>query len=169
MAQPTPEQMMMVAAQAAQAVTAAAKAIQDMQKPSGQRFGEASKVVKMPDAFGTEDHEKDQRTWRDFFLNFKSWLFYGDSQFEKEVKYIEDHPKETALLTNMTEEQKGRARQLYSILTGLLKGKPLRVLRQVSDRNGYEVLRQLVDLYTLLVQEPGRLRCCRRFSTFLRL
>lgn len=75
-------------------------------------------------------------------------LFYGDSHFEAEVKYIEEHPKEVAALAGMTDEQKTRSHQLYSILTGLLKGKPLRVLRQVADRNGYEVLRQLVDLYT---------------------
>ena len=46
------------------------------------------------------------------------------------------------------QEVKDRCNQLYSILTGLLpKGKPLRLLRQVSNRNGFEVWRQLCQLF----------------------
>ena len=36
---------------------------------------------------------------------------------------------------------------LYSVLTGLLRGKPLRMLRQIEGRNGFEVWRQLVQLF----------------------
>ena len=46
------------------------------------------------------------------------------------------------------DESKTKAVQLYAILTGLLKGKPLRLLRQQDDRNGLEVYRQLCQLYT---------------------
>ena len=45
------------------------------------------------------------------------------------------------------QEVTDRCNQLYSILTGLLKGKPLRLLRQVSNRNGFEVWRQLCQLF----------------------
>jgi DNA primase len=46
-----------------------------------------------------------------------------------------------------TQDVKDRCSQLYSILTGLLRGKPLRVLRQVDGRNGYEAWRQLSQMY----------------------
>ena len=45
------------------------------------------------------------------------------------------------------DEVQQRCKQLYSILTGLLRGKPLRLLRQVTERNGFEVWRQLIQLY----------------------
>ncbi len=95
-----------------------------------QKFSEASKVVKMPEAFGTEDHEADARNWRDFLLNFKSWLFYADKSFEPGLSNVESNPKNVVSLAAMNEDSKSKALQLYAILTGLLKGKPLRLLRQ---------------------------------------
>ena len=149
--QPTAENMMMIAAQAAQAAASAAQALQDFASakaaPKEQRFAEAGKVIKIPEPFGSEDHESDQRAWRDFYLNFKSWLFYADEAFEPELTYVEKNPKTVIALSGMTAGPKARSLQLYSILTGLLRGKPLRILRQVEERNGVEVLRQLIDLY----------------------
>lgn len=46
-----------------------------------------------------------------------------------------------------TQEVKDRCSQLYSILTGLLRGKPLTELRQVDGGNGYEAWRQLTQMY----------------------
>ena len=47
----------------------------------------------------------------------------------------------------MDSPQVVRARQLYSILVGSLKGKPLRILKGVSNRNGFEAWRQLLAQY----------------------
>ena len=41
-----------------------------------------------------------------------------------------------------------KSNKLYSILSGLLKHKPLRILRQVSERHGFEVCRRLMQLYS---------------------
>lgn len=151
MATPEALQMMQVAAQAAQAAAEAAAALKQFAERDGsdrQKFSEASKVVKMPEVFGTEDHEADARNWRDFLLNFKSWLFYADKTFESGLSNVESNPKNVVNLAAMNEESKTKAVQLYAILTGLLKGKPLRLLRQQDDRNGLEVYRQLCQLYT---------------------
>ena len=149
----TPEQMMAVAAQAANAASQAATALQEYAKaaasePPKQKFNEVSKVVRCPERFGSENADVDQKQWRDFLLAFKAWLFYADNAFEAEVSYLEKNSKTAVTLDSMNAGQKSRTNQLYSILTGLLKGKPLRVLRQVEGRNGMEVLRQLIDLYT---------------------
>ena len=90
----------------------------------------------------------DTRNWRDFLLNFKSWLYYADKTFESGLSNMESNPKNVVSLSAMNEESKTKAVQLYAILTGLLKGKPLRLLRQQDDRNGLEVYRQLVPLFT---------------------
>ena len=151
MAAPEAVQMMQVAAQAAQAASEAALALRqfvDRDNNDRQKFSEASKVVKMPEAFGTEDHEADTRNWRDFLLNFKSWLFYADKTFEPGLSNVESNPKNVVSLSAMNEDSKSKAVQLYAILTGLLKGKPLRLLRQQDDRNGLEVYRQLVQMFT---------------------
>ena len=151
MAAPEAVHMMQVAAQAAQAASEAAAALKQFVERDNndrQKFSEASKVVKMPEAFGTEDHEADARNWRDFLLNFKSWLFYADKSFEHGLSNVESNPKNVLSLAAMNEDSKSKALQLYAILTGLLKGKPLRLLRQQDDRNGLEVYRQLVQMFT---------------------
>ena len=43
---------------------------------------------------------------------------------------------------------KERSKKLYSILAGILKNRPLKLLRQIPDSNGLEAWRQLHNLYS---------------------
>ena len=145
------QQVVQAAFQAAQAAASAAKTMEEtMNKRSGnKKFGEASKVIRMPDCFGTEnDHDAEQSKWPEFSMGFKAWLYYAEKEYEKELTYVEDNVKTTQPLSSMNEDSKARSEQLYSILTGLLRGRPLKILRAVSERNGYEVWRQLVVQYS---------------------
>ena len=145
------QQVVQAAFQAAQAAASAAKTMEEtMNKRSGNnKFGEASKVIRMPDCFGTEnDHDAEQSKWPEFSMGFKAWLYYAEKEYEKELTYVEDNVKTTQPLSSMNEDSKARSEQLYSILTGLLRGRPLKILRAVNERNGYEVWRQLVVQYS---------------------
>ena len=79
----------------------------------------------MPDSFGSEDHEQDQKGWRDFLHNFKSWLYYGDGSFEAGLSNVGQNPKDVLDLNAMEPVRKAKSVQLYAILSGLLKGKCL--------------------------------------------
>ena len=111
----------------------------------GTRYGEASKVIRMPDPYGSDlgDVEIDQARWSEFALGFKSRLFYADPTFEAELDYVEANVKTEVKLATMSDEAKTRSLQLFSILSGLLRGRPLRILRGLVDRNGIELWRQL--------------------------
>ena len=87
--------------------------------------------------------EQDQSKWNEFSLAFRSWLIYADESFERELDVIEANSKTMISMSSMNEAESRRSKQLYSILSGLLKGRPLRILRSVNDRNGMEVWRQL--------------------------
>ena len=126
-----------VAAQAAQAAASAALSLEALAKAKedkGTRYGEASKVIRMPDPFGSDlgDVETDQARWSEFALGFKSWLFYADPKFEAELEYVETHVKTEVKLAGMSEDSKARSLQLFSILSGLLRGRPLRILRAME-------------------------------------
>ena len=95
-----------------------------------QKFSEASKVGSMPESFGSEDDERDQEGWRDFLHNLKRWLYYADGSFETGSSNVDWNPKDILDLEAMEPSHKARSVQLYAILSGLPKGKPLRVLRQ---------------------------------------
>ena len=136
---------------AARAAASAAKTMEEtMSKRSGNnKFGEASKVIRMPDCFGTEnDHDAEQSKWPEFSMGFKAWLYYAEKEYEKELTYVEDNVKTAQPLSSINEDSKARSEHLYSILTGLLRGRPVKILRAVNERNGYEVWRQLMVQYS---------------------
>ena len=72
----------------------------------------------------------------------ESWLSFVDPAFEVGIQYVEDHP---SIPVSYEDNPSGAAsrehsRKLYSILAGILKERPFKILRQVGDANGLEVL-----------------------------
>ena len=134
------------AARAAESAAEAARALREAQERPRNSFSEASKVVKCSEFFGYATVDDDQNNWRDFAFSFKAWLVFADAEFDRELALIErasDVP--ISLPTDPGTLQ--RTYKLYAILSGLLKRRPLRIHRQVTDRNGYETWRQLCQLY----------------------
>ena len=157
MAQLSAEQIQGLIEAAARAADAASRAAEEMKKMSdGQNgrsggFTEASKVVRQPDPFGSsgaDAFDQELAIWPDFVLNLKSWLYFADSSYEKCLDAVEKDPKTVVNLIGVAADVQVKSNKLYSILSGLLKHKPLRILRQVSERNGFEVYRQLMQLYS---------------------
>ena len=147
-------QLIQAATDAAPAADAAA-ALREAQASRGtglseKGFSEASKVIRQPDPFGSENHEEDLSKWQDFTVNFKAWLFYGDSGFETDLHRIETNYASTPIGFPRAEpnDVQERCKQLFNILTGILRGKPLRLLRQTSEGNGFEVWRKLVQRFS---------------------
>jgi hypothetical protein len=148
-------QLIQAATDAARAAADAAAALRDVQASrgtglSGKGFSEASKVIRQPDPFGSENHEEDLSKWQDFTVNFKAWLFYGDSSLETDIHRIETNYVSTSIEFPRAEpsDVQERCKQLFNILTGILRCKPLRLLHQTSERNGFEVWRKLVQLFS---------------------
>ena len=135
--------------QSAQAAAAAAQALKEANERRSNGFGEASKVVQCPKEFGSLNSADDQTAWSDFSFTFRQWLFFADPAFESDFKHIEENPSlVVAFLDNpLGAASKERSKKLYSILAGILKQRPLKVLRQVDGANGLEVFRQLSALY----------------------
>ena len=163
MASPTPEQLAQLIQGVSQAAVAASEAAQQLRAANDRPksgFTEASKVVRPPDAFGFESFEQEQAAWSDFVLNLKAWLFFADPAYEELFKRVEENPKVVPEIegTGVSAEVTTRGRQLYSILSGLLKHKPLRILKQVDKRNGFEVYRRFCR-YIHHIQNPVQFLC----------
>ncbi|OLP74845.1 hypothetical protein AK812_SmicGene45505 [Symbiodinium microadriaticum] len=112
------------------------------------RFSDASKVIRMPDPFGSAESDTDLSKWNEFNMSFRAWITYAETSFETDLNAAEAKGDVVFEFATLTDTQKQRSNQLYSILTGLLKHRPLIVLRGVSERNGLEVWRQLSQIYT---------------------
>ncbi|CAL1136540.1 unnamed protein product [Cladocopium goreaui] len=145
-------QLVQAATDAAKAASEAVLAMKEQQTARAglsDGFKEASKVIRQPEPFGSEVHEEDLGRWQDFNVNFRAWLFYGNKHFEGDLHRIESVHGDIPIpsVDGEAPEVQDRCSQLYSILTGLLRGKPLRMLRQVERRNGFEVWRQLSQMF----------------------
>ena len=137
------------AASDARAASDAVVALGDHQSSKaslGGGFHEAGKLVRQPAPFGSESHEDDLSRWQDFNVSCKAWLFYGNKSYELDHRVEVTHAETPiANMDGEPQDVKDRCNQLYSILTGLLKGKPLHRPRQVGNRNGLR--RQWCQLY----------------------
>lgn len=80
-------------------------------------------------------------------MNLKAWLFLGNPKFEVDLHRAESHKTGAIDVSAEPEDVQLRCKQFYNIMTGLLRGKPLRMLRQIENRNGYELWRQLCQLF----------------------
>ena len=122
----------------------AVKTLKEMKegKKSGEGFAAASKVVRSPEVFEPKNMEEELSQWQDWRLAFNSWITFAEEAYNKELDTIEGSESEVKL-SSMTAEEKGRSEKLYAILVGLLRNRPLKLLRAVEGRNGYEVWRQL--------------------------
>ena len=142
-------QVVQVAAQAAQAAAQAATALQRFtdQRTAGGKFSEAGKVVRQPDPYGTDDVEQDISRWTEFYDNFRAWLFYADKEYEASLDHLENNTATPIDMSTMDSSQQDRSKQLYSILIGSLRRRPLRILKGVAGRNGFEAWRQLLSQY----------------------
>ena len=142
-------QVVQIAAQAAQAAAQAANALQKFteRKDTGSRFSEAGKVVRQPEPYGTDDMEQDISKWTEFYDNFRAWLFYADKEYEAGLDHLESNTSVAIDMSTLDVTVQERSKQLYSILIGSLRGRPLRILKGVSNRNGYEAWRQLLSQY----------------------
>ena len=112
----------------------------------------------MSRVFGYPTADEDQNNWRDFAFSFKAWLTFADAEFDRELRLIEKSSQ--AAISLPTEAGTfQRAYKLYAILSGLLRHRPLRIHRQVVDRDGFETWRQLCQFFELPSQ--GASHFCR--------
>ena len=103
-----------------------------------------SKFVRQPDVFEPKDMEQEMQMWSDWSFRFKSFMMIQDPMFKEDLDRCETAAAFTAF-ESYTDGQKQRAIRLYAMLASYLRGRPLKMLRSVTDSDGFKVWRQLHD------------------------
>ena len=95
-------------------------------------------MVKCHESFGGAQSSDDAGMWLDFSFSFKQWLVYTDDTYDdiKEVEANATRPVAFQATTAGT-EAKELSKKLYAILSGILQNRPLKILRQVENANGF--------------------------------
>eukprot|EP00435_Cladocopium_sp_Y103_P040524 s580_g11.t1 len=135
--------MIQAVQQAANAAAEAAQALRAVGAPKSSGFAEANKTIPAPKEFGSAVSSEDAANWIDFSFSFRQWLCFADEGFSGDLQYVEEHGDSTINFKDTAEGRasKSRSTKLYAILSGVLRNRPLKVLRQVRDNNGLEVWR----------------------------
>ena len=107
-------------------------------------------IIQYPEDFGTSSTIVDQSMWPDFAFSFKQRFFLADNGFESDLRFVEENPANAVVFQDHPggHASRDRSKKLYSILAGILRNRPLKVLRQIDDANGLEAWRQLHSLYS---------------------
>ena len=139
-------QMMEVTQAASTAAQAALAATKD--RRAGLGGGDMARLLPKPDVFKPATREAEHGEWSSWLWSLKQYLSALDPAFTDELTFIERHP--TKDLTNeayASDEAEQRSKQLFALLSSLVKGRGLQLIQRVPVQNGFEALRQLVQLY----------------------
>ena len=90
--------------------------------------------------------EGSEEAWLEWAFQARAFLSLLGDTVADDLGRVEG-TQEKVETNDLNEERRGFARKVYYVLTMLLKGPPLAVLRQVEDSNGYEAWRQLTKRY----------------------
>ena len=159
----TPQQLHSEAMLALQASNQMAQRVQEYQEQQAENaknrggfgsYSDASKVVKMPESLGFENQDADHSKWTEFVVGFKAWLTFAEPQFDAGLRDAEA-ASDPLDINVMSAEEAARSKRLFSVLSGLLRHRPLVILNSVTDRNGYEVWRLLTSVFAPKTKARG--------------
>ena len=146
LAQTTQQTLSVVAQQSAQLQQRSSERSASSDSSSG--FNLANKVLQYPEAFGTENADQDALGWLAWSTSFRNWVTFAEPAYESDLGEIESRLTEVPHIAQMPAVCVERARKLYVILSSVLRGRPLAILRGIDDRNGYECWRQLTNQFS---------------------
>ena len=131
-------------AQLAQAVSQLAMATSSGSSSAAQQQWKETRFIKSPDVYAPKGIDEELGTWNEWSFAFKNWMCVQDDAYRSDFESVE---AATAFVSLESYEPATRSRslRLYSILATYLKNRPLRILRSVTNGDGYRVWRMLVD------------------------
>ena len=134
---------MMATEAASMAAQAAAAALE--RKTGGGDDRSWFKVLPKPAGFDPKSREDELAQWRDFSWGLEQYLASLDSEFPNDFQELRDHPMREVDQSIQTDEVKQRGMFLFSLLASLVRQRPLAVIKQVKNANGFEAYRQLIQ------------------------
>ncbi|CAE7571046.1 unnamed protein product, partial [Symbiodinium necroappetens] len=120
-----------------------------------------SKVLKHPTSFSCQTRDEELVKWPAWAWEFEQYLGTLDKSFQVDFKRLKDNAKTVVDFSVLTEAEKDRSRIMYGLLASLLNDRLKRLLKTVSDNNGYEAYR----LISLELRPSSRTRALALMQT----
>ena len=125
--------------QAAAQVTA-----QAVQASSIRPTWNESRYIKSPDVFAPKSTDEEQSLWPEWSFAFKQWMAIQSEEYTSDFELAE-RAEGLVPFDEYNPEIRARSVRLYAVLSTYLKNRPLRILRSVTQNDGYRVWRLLKE------------------------
>ena len=119
-----------------------AQAIQSLASSNSNSFKDGGKAVKAPEVFAPKSLEEEISGFEEWSFLFVNWLLVHEPDYREDLRIAETRA-ESMNIDTYSDAGKKRAYRLYSILSSYLKGRPLRLLKAVTNRDGLLVWQRL--------------------------
>ena len=100
--------------------------------------------MKQPEVFSPKSIDEEIAGWQEWSFVFKNFMSVQDERFREDFTKAETASSFVAF-ESYEAETRARALRLYSVLTSYLKGRPLKMLKSVTNGDGFRVWRQLTE------------------------
>eukprot|EP00435_Cladocopium_sp_Y103_P030301 s1247_g7.t1 len=141
-------EMAQLARMVADAATAAADAARAATHASTSTGGDKKKdwyrLIPRPSNFAPTDREQEVSLWRDWYWGLRQYLLVVDGAYEDDLAYVERSENSEVDWDLLDSDEQQRGRFLYSLLSTLLSGRLLSLVRNIEKSNGLEALRHLL-------------------------
>ena len=118
-----------------------------------------SKLLQRPDVFRPKDREEELTMWYEWAWTFKQWMLAVDASVHDHMEEVERDLAVSIDEDTMTDDAISMGKQLYAILTTMLKERPLHILNSIPNNNGFEACTQLWHLPV----RQGHWRCLEQY------
>ena len=102
-----------------------------------------SKVLPKPEQFKPKNREDELSMWPEWQWSFKQYVGAISSSMAELLDEVERDPETEMSHLMMADAVVPQSRALYALLASLMKGRPLDIVRSVTESNGFEAYRLL--------------------------
>ncbi|CAE7716237.1 RE1 [Symbiodinium sp. CCMP2592] len=114
---------------------------------SGLTGKDMSRIMPRPEPFRAATREQEHSAWPSWLWSLEQYLTVLDPKFGEEIDQLKSNLHRQVNISPAATDIVARSRQLFALLSVLVKGRGFLVIKSVSGNCGYEALRQLISLY----------------------
>ena len=103
------------------------------------------KLIKTPDVFGPSTAKEERDQFPDWKHKMKTWLSAVEPELAEDLNKVESARDTPFPMADFSPRTKERSVKFYSILASYTKNEPLRVIKSMTDYNGLEAWRNLIQ------------------------
>ena len=126
--------MVQAAEAAALAAQAATRAVEGVSRTSTDDSKQWWRLLPKPPTFEHTNRESEIAAWREWSWAFEQYVASIDAKFADDIEQLRANPNQAVDPVDFTDTERQRNHFLYSLLSSLLRQRPLLVVRNVTFR-----------------------------------